>query len=105
MKDLSDRAKLTCKLTTPELQKRKRTVIAELKSLVKDREEDTKAVRYKFESTDGNIDLLSDFIKTERLCCDFFEFRLDVGSNSGFIWLTLSGPEGVKEFIRDEIGF
>lgn len=78
MKDLMERAKLTCKLTTPELQERKKTVIAELKSLLKERKEETNSVRYKFESTDSNIDLIASFIKTERLCCDFFEFRLDV---------------------------
>lgn len=105
MKDLKERAKMTCKLTTPELQERKRTVIAELKSLVKERKEETNAVQYKFEATDTNIDLISNFIKTERLCCDFFEFGLFVESDSEFMWLKLSGPEGVKEFIREEVGF
>ncbi|HMJ71514.1 MAG TPA: hypothetical protein VK508_21610 [Cyclobacteriaceae bacterium] len=105
LKDLTERAKLTCKLTTPELQQRKRTVIAELKSLVKERKEDANAVRYKFETSDENIDMVSSFIKTERLCCDFFEFSLQVESDSEFMWLTLSGPEGVNEFIREEVGF
>jgi len=105
MNNLSDRAKLSCKLTTPELQERKRTVIAELKSLVKERVEETTGVRYKFESTDKNIDLVSSFIKTERLCCDFFVFGLDIGSDPEFMFLALSGPEGVKEFIKEEVGF
>ena len=105
MGDLNERAKLTCKLTTPELQQRKRTVIAELRSLVIERKEGAHMVRYKFESSDANIDLVANFIKTERLCCDFFEFSLQVGSDPGFIWLTLSGPEGVNEFIKEEVGF
>jgi hypothetical protein len=105
MKDLTERAKLTCKLTTPELQQRKRTLIAELKTLVKERKEGTNRVQYKFESSDNNIDLVSSFVKTERLCCDFFEFTVQVGADSEFIWLTLSGPNGVNEFIQGEIGF
>lgn len=105
MNDLKERAKMTCKLTTPELQERKRTVIAELKSVVKERQEETNAVRYKFESADKDIDLVSNFIKTERLCCDFFEFSLRVESSSNFMWLKLSGPDGVKDFIQEEIGF
>jgi hypothetical protein len=105
MKDLTERAKLTCKLTTPELQQRKRTVIAELKNLVKERKEDKNAVHYKFESSDRNIDLVSSFIKSERLCCDFFEFNLHIESGSEFMWLTLSGPDAVNEFIREEVGF
>lgn len=105
MKDLTERANLTCKLSTPELQQRKQTVIAELKVLVKERKEEVNAVRYKFESTDKNIDLVSSFIKSERLCCDFFEFSLKVESDSEFMWLTLSGPDGVNDFIKEEIGF
>jgi hypothetical protein len=80
-------------------------VIAELKSLVKERKEATNRVQYKFESSDKNIDLVSSFIRTERLCCDFFEFTLQVGADREFMWLTLSGPDGVNEFIQKEVGF
>jgi hypothetical protein len=95
----------TCKLTTPELQERKKTVIAELKSLVVERKETATGVQYKFDGSDKMIDLLTSFIKTERLCCDFFTFDLSVGSEEKFIWLELSGPEGTKDFIETEIGF
>jgi hypothetical protein len=95
----------TCKLTTPELQERKKTVIAELKALVLERKETEKGVRYKFEGSDKMIDLLSSFMKTERLCCDFFTFDLSVAGEDKFIWLELSGPEGTKDFIETEIGF
>jgi hypothetical protein len=100
-----EKAKLSCKLTTPELLERKRTVIAELKSLVRERNEVENGVQYKFESSDKLIDLVSNFIKTERLCCDFFDFNLDVAADTGFMRLTLSGPDGTKEFIKEEIGF
>jgi hypothetical protein len=104
MKD-PGRAKLSCKLTTPELQERKRTVIAELKSLVLERKEVENGIQYKFESSDRLIDLVSNFIKTERLCCDFFDFSLDVAADTAFMWLKLSGPDGTQEFIKEEIGF
>jgi hypothetical protein len=96
---------VACKLTTPELQERKRTVIAELKSLVLERDETKNGMKYKFNSSDEIIDLVTSFIKTERLCCDFFDFNLNVGAETGFMWLELSGPKGVKEFINEEIGF
>lgn len=95
----------TCKLTTPELQERKKTVIAELKALVLERKETKTGVQYKFDGSDKMIDLLTSFIKTERLCCDFFSFDLSVESEEKFIWLELSGPEGTKDFIETEIGF
>lgn len=97
--------KLTCKLTTPELQDRKRTVIAELKTLVVERIETVNGVRYKFDGSDKTIDLLTNFIKTERLCCEFFMFQLTIGAEESHTWLELSGPEGTKEFIETEIGF
>lgn len=89
---------VTCKLTTPELQERKRTVIAEVKQLVIQRAETANGTTYKFDDSDKTIDLLTGFIKTERLCCRFFFFNLTVGKEESFVWLELSGPEGTKEF-------
>jgi hypothetical protein len=69
---------ITCKLTTPELLERKRTVIATLKSLVLEKMETRHGMQYRFEGSDHLIDLVSSFIKTERLCCDFFDFGVSV---------------------------
>ena len=104
MNSLKERAQLTCKLTTPELQERKRTVIAELKNLVLDQTETETGIKYKFDGSDKVLDVLNNFIKTERLCCDFFIFILTASSNAEYAWLELSGPEGTKEFIKQEIG-
>ncbi len=98
-------SKIGCKLTTPELQERKSTVIAELKKLVLERTETEKGVRYKFDASDKTIDLLTRFIKTERLCCEFFTFNLIVGADKRYSLLELSGPEGTIDFIETEIGF
>lgn len=92
---------ITCKLTTPELQRRKATVIAELKALVQKREELTDGYSYTFESSDEVLDKLNAFIKTERICCDFFTFQLTVEGNTGQFVMT--GPEGVKQFLKDEV--
>ena len=96
---------IVCKLTTPELQERKKNEIAQLKTLVLGRVETENGVRFKFEGTDKIIDLLTSFIKTERLCCNFFTFQLTVEDENNFVWLELSGPEGTKAFIETEIGF
>lgn len=96
---------VTCKLTTPELQEREKTVIAEIKKLVVKRVETTNGVRYSFNDSDSTIDLLANFIKTERVCCSSFEFNLVVGQSEGFVTLELTGPEGTKDFIESEIGF
>jgi hypothetical protein len=95
---------LTCKLTTPELQLRKSTVLTELKNAALERIETLDGIKLKFKGSDETIDLLTSFIKTERLCCDFFEFDLKIKDENEFTWLNLSGPEGAKEFIRTELG-
>lgn len=74
MKTAMEQAKLSCKLTTPELQQHKKTVIAELKNQVREKVETDSGYKYKFEGSDKMLDLLNSFIKTERLCCDFFVF-------------------------------
>jgi hypothetical protein len=100
-----NKPQLTCKLTTPELQQRKRTVIAELKALVKEKIETESGFKYRFDGSDATLDLLNSFIKTERLCCDFFVFTLTASNDAQSTWLELSGPEGTKEFIVHEIEF
>ncbi len=42
----------------------------------------------------------AEFITLERLCCPFLEFTLQVAPGSDTVCLTLSGREGVKDFLR-----
>lgn len=44
------------------------------------------------------------FIALERRCCPFFGFALEIESEGGAVWLSLTGREGVKPFIMAEIG-
>jgi hypothetical protein len=93
---------IVCKLTSPEMQKRKATVLASLKNKILDKQDTSNGYKYKFENTDDVIDELVVFIKTERQCCDFFTFSLLI-SDDGFAWLSITGPDGVKEFIKMEM--
>ena len=45
----------------------------------------------------------AEFIALEKLCCPFLNFDLEVQAESGLVWLKLTGREGVKAFIREEI--
>lgn len=92
---------MTCKLTSPELQKRKAGVIASLKSKLLKREELPDGYAYLFTSADSNIDEVTAFIKTERICCDFFSFNVSI--EDGNLWLSITGAEGAKDFIDSEL--
>lgn len=43
------------------------------------------------------------FISRERLCCPFFGFAIEIEAERGAVWLSLTGREGAKEFIRTEV--
>lgn len=74
-----------------------------LKSKVQDSQELEDGYKYKFEASDNMLDQLTAFVKSERICCEFFEFTIVLRDN--ITWLSITGPEGAKEFIRTELEF
>jgi len=46
----------------------------------------------------------AEFISLEKLCCPFLGFAMEVEAEGGPVWLRLTGREGVKAFIREEVG-
>ncbi len=95
---------LTCTLTSAEMQERKATVIANLQKKLIEKKELIDGYAFKFNGSDGMVDELSTFIKTERECCSFFNFNLSIAGNKSTAWLELTGPEGAKDFITTELG-
>jgi hypothetical protein len=45
----------------------------------------------------------AEFISLEKLCCPFLGFVIEVEPEGGPLWLRLTGREGVKAFIREEV--
>lgn len=96
------RMSLSCKLTSAELRLRKETIIKQLKENALERTETGNGFAYKFEATDSLLDRLIDFIKTERQCCDFFDFDIRISSGN-IASLEIAGPTGAKDFIVSEL--
>lgn len=61
---------------------------------------------YAFRLPNDNTFLLktSEFIANERLCCSFFGFTVNLEPNNGALWLLVTGADGIKPFIRAELG-
>ncbi len=55
-----------------------------------------------FPNGKNSIAKLAEFISNERLCCPFLEFTLSIAPDDEPISLTLTGPEGTQEFLREE---
>ena len=58
----------------------------------------------RFATEEDRLPSLAEFIAGERRCCPFLSFALEVEAGGGPTWLRLTGPEGVKEFLREELG-
>ena len=59
---------------------------------------------YAFRMTADNLVRAAEWVSLERRCCPFFTFGLEQSRNGGPVWLRVTGPEGVKAFIREELG-
>ncbi|HUR41914.1 MAG TPA: hypothetical protein VM240_12195 [Verrucomicrobiae bacterium] len=50
----------------------------------------------------ASLELAAEFVSRERLCCPFLAFRIEADRGPD-AWLTLTGPSGVKPFLRAEL--
>jgi hypothetical protein len=50
----------------------------------------------------ASLELAAEFVARERRCCPFLEFRIDAGTAPAR--LSITGPAGVKPFLRAELG-
>ena len=59
---------------------------------------------YAFRLPPSSLITAAEWISFERRCCPFFIFVLEQSRDEGALWLRITGPEGVKAFIREEFG-
>ena len=60
---------------------------------------------YEFQLSDdpNAIVNVAEFVTLEKLCCPFLNFAINVEAESGPVTVRLTGREGVKAFVREEI--
>ncbi len=71
-------------------------------SLVQERRELPDGFAYRFDGE--HYEQVATFITTERRCCPFLCFKLELAPHHGPIWLQLSAEGDVKPFLRTEVG-
>ena len=59
---------------------------------------------YKFLYPSNLFLVVAEFVSLERLCCPFFTFQLTVEPDDSPLWLQITGRDGVKEFMQEELG-
>jgi hypothetical protein len=97
---------LTCNINGIPLQERARygQLVEVLRHAIQKRRELPDGYAFQMDTKQIGTDQLAEWIELERKCCPFFEFEIHWTPQNGDVWLHLSGPEGVKEFILDEFG-
>ena len=71
-----------------------------LVKLRKDVHELADGYEFEFPSDNHTLQMLTEWMQGERLCCPFFDFDLRIGRESGPVWLRLTGRPGAKAFMQ-----
>ena len=58
---------------------------------------------FRFEPDDALWLILAEFITLERRCCPFLELSLTLEHDNGPMRLSLTGGDGVRQFLRSEL--
>lgn len=83
---------------TPAERQRSEELLGELRATIVQREELPDGVAFRY-GPEGSLARLGEWIALERRCCPFFRFQLEVEGDTGPVWLRLTGPAGIKEFL------
>ena len=94
-----------CDLHALNAEQRRRypEVREQLQWCVQEVEELPDGYAFRYPGNTGTLSLIGEFIALERLCCPFLDFALVMEHEGGPVWLRLTGPEGVKQFLRAEM--
>ena len=97
---------LTCNINgiPPHERPRYEHLVEALRHAMQKRRELSDGYAFQMDTNQIGTDQLAEWIELERQCCPFFEFEIRWTRQNGAVWLHLSGPDGVKEFILDEFG-
>ena len=88
----------------PGLRGRHAANAAELFRAVEEVRELPGGYAFRLPNDSDTLHKTAEFVSLERLCCPFLGFVLEVEPEGGPVWLRLTGREGVKAFIREEVG-
>lgn len=100
----TDALPIACSLNERELALREQQVKEELFAGVEERTELESGYAFRFPGDNSWKNRVENFVATERECCQFFRMSVTHESGLGPIWLSLTGPAGVKEFIDQTFG-
>ncbi len=105
MNEYETQSPIACDMTAIPSERRQGhlTTSRELFSQIEEFRELSNGYEFRFASGSDLVMKLVEFVALEKLCCPFLSFVIEVEPEGGPVWLRLTGREGVKMFIREEI--
>jgi len=96
---------LACRLDalTPAERTRHAALTEELRSAARSVEELSRGYAFRFPDDSCNARRVVEWVALEYRCCPFLEFEVVLGETGEPIVLNLTGREGVKEFLAEEL--
>jgi hypothetical protein len=90
---------IVCELTPAAVKARRAQLLPGLVARAERREDTEDGYRLTFAPSSEILRAITDTVDAERQCCRWLCFQLTVPPDGGAIVLTLSGPEGAREFL------
>jgi len=96
----------SCNLSALDQEQRKRHDVLAKKLFPKNLEieELPDGYGFRFPNDRSLFTALSEWAILEQLCCPFLTLTLELQRDQGPIWLRATGRDGVKDFLRAELG-
>jgi hypothetical protein len=90
---------VVCELTPEAVRARRAGLLPGLAARAERREDAPDGYRLMFTASNETLHAIADVVDGERRCCRWLRFQLTVEPDDGPVVLTLSGPEGAREFL------
>jgi hypothetical protein len=105
-KNVISESPIACNLNALDKEQRRRhqSLTEQLHAATQETRELPAGYSFRLPSDEATIQMTAEWIMLERRCCPFIAFGLDVGREGGPLWLNLTGREGVKAFLKTELG-
>ena len=92
------------KALTAAERERRRTLVGALAQAIVACAELDHGFELRVDSAKLNLPALAEWIALERRCCPFLNFTIELAAGDGPVTVALSGGDGVKDFLRAEMG-
>lgn len=89
---------------TKEQRQRHKALSVELRAAVQEIRELPDGYSFRLPSDEAMLQKAVEWVTMERRCCPFIAFGIEVEREGGPLWLKLTGREGVKPFLKTELG-